>query len=89
MNSLTNRRSTASRPARRPISVPKPSPSRGRQVDEEELARLVRKAKALPAVREDLVERVRRQIQAGTYETPEKLEIAIERMLEEEGLLKD
>ncbi len=85
MNSVTNRRSTASRPARRPISLPKHRPGGGRQVDEEELARLVSKAKALPAVRRELVERIRQQIQAGTYETPEKLDTAIERMLEEEA----
>ena len=32
-------------------------------------------------VRQELVERVRREIAEGTYETPEKLEIALERLL--------
>ena len=32
-------------------------------------------------IRRPLVERVRREIAAGTYETPEKLEAALERLL--------
>ncbi len=39
-----------------------------------------------PAIRADLVERVRREIAAGTYETPEKWAIALERLL---GRLED
>ncbi len=35
-----------------------------------------------PSVRYDLVARVRREIAAGTYDTPEKLEIALSRMIE-------
>ena len=35
-----------------------------------------------PAVRTDLVERVRREIAAGTYDTPEKFDIALERLLD-------
>jgi hypothetical protein len=33
-------------------------------------------------IRSDLVERVRREIAAGTYETPEKWDIALGRLLE-------
>jgi hypothetical protein len=33
-------------------------------------------------IRADLVERVRREIAAGTYETPEKWDIALQRLLE-------
>lgn len=36
-------------------------------------------------VRHDLVARVRRELEAGTYETPEKLEIALERLLDRLG----
>ena len=32
-------------------------------------------------IRQDLVNRVRAEIAAGTYDTPEKLEIALERLL--------
>ena len=52
-----------------------------RQMDE--LAEWAVKARLLPEVRTDLVERVRAEIEAGTYETPERMEIAIGRMLEE------
>jgi hypothetical protein len=34
-----------------------------------------------PEVRADLVARVRREIAAGTYETPEKWDLALERLL--------
>ena len=37
----------------------------------------------VPEVRENLIERVRREIDAGTYLTEEKLDIAIERLLED------
>src|SRR5262245_50461035 len=33
-------------------------------------------------IRSDLVERIRREIAAGAYETPEKWEIALERLLD-------
>jgi hypothetical protein len=36
---------------------------------------------ANPSIRFELVERVRREIAAGTYETPEKWEAALERFL--------
>lgn len=42
-----------------------------------------RQAGGLPEVRAELVDRVRAEIAAGTYETPEKLQRAVERMLEE------
>lgn len=48
-----------------------------------ELAEWIEKAKSLPAVREELVARVKAEIDAGTYETPEKLDIAIERLIDE------
>ena len=33
-----------------------------------------------PDVRQDLVARVRQEIQAGTYDTPEKMEAALDRL---------
>ncbi len=36
-----------------------------------------------PPIRRDLVERVRREIAAGVYETPEKWEKALDRLFEE------
>jgi negative regulator of flagellin synthesis FlgM len=35
-----------------------------------------------PQIRYELVERVRREIAAGTYDTPEKMDVALERLLE-------
>jgi negative regulator of flagellin synthesis FlgM len=35
-----------------------------------------------PEVRTDLVQRVRREIAAGTYDTPEKWEAALDRLLD-------
>ena len=49
----------------------------------DELAEWAAKARLLPEVRRDLVERVRAEIEAGAYETPEKIEIAIDRMLDD------
>ena len=43
---------------------------------------LVSRTRQLPGVRWDVVARVKRQIDAGTYDTPERLDIAVERMLE-------
>jgi negative regulator of flagellin synthesis FlgM len=34
-------------------------------------------------IRSGLVERVRREIAAGTYDTPEKLDVALDRMIDE------
>jgi negative regulator of flagellin synthesis FlgM len=48
-------------------------------------ARLMEQAQAVPEVRQDRVEAIRAKIAEGTYETQEKLEIAIERLLDEIG----
>jgi negative regulator of flagellin synthesis FlgM len=37
----------------------------------------------LPEIRHERVEEVRRQIAAGSYETPERLELALDRLLDE------
>jgi negative regulator of flagellin synthesis FlgM len=37
----------------------------------------------MPEIRHEKVEEIRRQIAANTYETPDKLEAALDRMLEE------
>lgn len=61
---------------------PQPSPI----VDElqiSDVARLVEQAHQLPDIRLERVEAIRAEIAAGTYETPEKLEIAISRLLDE------
>lgn len=37
----------------------------------------------LPDIRHEKVEEIRRQIASGTYETPEKLEMALDRLIDE------
>ncbi|MGQ9575401.1 MAG: flagellar biosynthesis anti-sigma factor FlgM [Thermoguttaceae bacterium] len=64
-----------------------PSPS-GPIQDElqiSDVGRLVDQVRDLPEIRRDRVERIRAQIAQGTYETDEKLRIALERLLEEIG----
>ena len=46
-------------------------------------AQLLHRLLQLPDVRIELVETVRQAIRDGTYETPEKLEAAVQRLLEE------
>jgi negative regulator of flagellin synthesis FlgM len=55
------------------------------EVDISEAARLVEQVHQLPETREDRVEAVRRQIAAGTYETSDKMNVAVERLLDEIG----
>jgi negative regulator of flagellin synthesis FlgM len=46
-------------------------------------AQLVAKVQQLPEIRTELVERVKTEIAAGTYETPERLDIAVSRLMDE------
>lgn len=66
-----------------------PSAEQGRGRDQVELSRtaqLLSKIHELPDMRQDLIARVREQIQNGTYETPEKLDAALQKLIEEENL---
>ena len=47
------------------------------------IARLAAKVQEIPDVRAELVQRVKAEIAAGTYETPERLEIAVSRLMDE------
>ena len=47
--------------------------------------RLVEKVHELPEIRQDRVDQIRAQIADGTYETEEKLQIALGRLLDEIG----
>ena len=48
-------------------------------------ARLVEQAQQIPEIRQDKVDAIRAQIANGTYETPEKLDLAVSRLLDEIG----
>ena len=50
-----------------------------------EAARMAEQVQQMPDIREDRVEAVRQQIAAGTYETSDKLNTAVERLLDEIG----
>ena len=48
-------------------------------------ARLVEQAQQAPDIRQDRVNAIRAQIANGTYETPDKLDMALSRLLDEIG----
>jgi negative regulator of flagellin synthesis FlgM len=70
--------------ATQPLSRPE-STQIADEVDISEAAQLVEQVHQLPEMREDRIEAVRQQIAAGTYETGDKLNTAIERLLDEIG----
>jgi negative regulator of flagellin synthesis FlgM len=55
------------------------------EVNISDAARLVEQVQQMPEMRADRVDAVRQQIAAGTYETAEKLNAAVERLLDEIG----
>ncbi len=64
----------------------RPDCTRGRPRDHVEispLGQMLDGISQLPEIRHEKVEEIRRQIAAGSYETPEKLELALDRMLDE------
>ncbi|MCE5268089.1 MAG: flagellar biosynthesis anti-sigma factor FlgM [Planctomycetaceae bacterium] len=67
-----------------PMTRPE-APQIADEVSISDAARLVEQVQQMPDIREDRVEAVRRQIAAGTYETSDKLNVALERLLDEIG----
>ena len=70
---------TATKTGKKSVSVPQPR-------TEAEIAtaqRLLEMVKQLPDVRRELVTGARRQIADGTYETPEKIDRAIESLVKD------
>jgi negative regulator of flagellin synthesis FlgM len=55
------------------------------EVQISDAARLVEQAQQAPDIRQDRVNTIRAQIAAGTYETPDKLDMALSRLLDEIG----
>jgi negative regulator of flagellin synthesis FlgM len=68
---------------------PPAEPAAGSPIQDElqisDAGRLVEKVHDLPDVRQDRVSQIRAQIAEGTYETEEKLRIAVGRLLDEIG----
>jgi negative regulator of flagellin synthesis FlgM len=72
--------SRVSQPTARPDSAPIRD-----EVEISDAARLLEQAKSLPEVRQRRIAAIRAQIAEGTYETQEKLDIAVQRLLDEIG----
>lgn len=68
----------------RPVETPQPT-APSDEVNISDAARLVEMARQIPDIRQDRVEALRAQIAAGTYETDERLNAAVERLLDEIG----
>ena len=75
--------STAAQTTRRPAEVG-PQVNRGSdQIQLSGTARILAKLNTPPEVRQDLVDRVRGEIAQGTYETPDKIDAAVEGLADE------
>jgi negative regulator of flagellin synthesis FlgM len=61
------------------------APATGDQLDISEAAQLISQAHDVPDVREDLVARARSQIADGSYETQQRLDVAVDRLFDEIG----
>lgn len=55
------------------------------EVDISAVGKMLDEASRVPGVREQRLAEIKSAIEAGTYETPEKLQIALARMLEQIG----
>ena len=53
------------------------------RVELSDRARLLNKLANMPAIRQDLVDRVRREIQGGTYDTPDRVEGALNSLMDD------
>lgn len=53
------------------------------RVEISQIARLMSEVTLLPEVQAEKIAQVRAQIEAGTYITPEKMDIALDRLLED------
>lgn len=55
------------------------------EVNISDAARLIEQVHQAPDIRQDRVQAIRAQIASGTYETSEKLDVAVSRLLDEIG----
>lgn len=66
-----------------PTTHAAPARRGGDEVEVSQLAYYLNKLRTLPAQRHDLISSIREQIAAGTYDTPERLEGALDGLLED------
>jgi negative regulator of flagellin synthesis FlgM len=65
-------------------SVAAPPPTRGSdKVELSQAAQYLSKLQQMPEVRQELVDRVKREIAAGTYDTPDKIDALLEELAED------
>lgn len=76
-------RTSAATPAGSPVSTGPVAPRD--EVEISAVGRMLDSASRTDGVRELRLTQIRAAIEAGTYDTPEKLEIALDRMLEQIG----
>lgn len=53
------------------------------RVEASEVAKLAAKIGQIPPVRKELIEQIKAEIDAGNYENPHRIEVAVERLMEE------
>lgn len=53
------------------------------RVELSDRARLLNKLANMPSIRQDLVDRVKQEIQGGTYDTPERVEGALNSLMDD------
>jgi len=70
--------------ASKPVQPTSPGPIQD-ELEISDAARLVDQVHEMAQIRQDRVDQIRAQIAAGTYETDEKLQIALGRLLDEIG----
>lgn len=66
-----------------PVSSTGPSAAAQDEVRISDAGRLLDLANQLPEIRQDRVDAIRAQIASGSYETADKLNVAVDRMLNE------
>jgi negative regulator of flagellin synthesis FlgM len=66
-----------------PTKEPSATPTTGDRLEISSAAEAAVKATETGGIRQDLVNRIRSEIAAGTYETPDKLDGALNRLLDE------
>jgi negative regulator of flagellin synthesis FlgM len=64
-------------------AAPAASPGVGDRVDISEAGRIADRMAEIPDIRADRVQEIRTAIANGTYETDEKLDVAVQRLLDE------
>ncbi len=57
----------------------------GDQVQVSDMARYLARLRQVPDIREELVQEIRGQIESGAYDTPEKVDAAIDALVQELG----